>query len=286
MAKSRSREPEPPKGPPKLCVQRAVAKQQLEGDLANGQALKTREGDYQENKAEFEAWSELVRERLRRIFTTEEYSGNFDFAGAGTVSLFGGRERHFEEELRDKLRELKSLIQRLDIIDEEESVRAPAYSSRAAALVDEPKSQQVFIVHGRNSEVKETVARFLDRLQVSYCILHERPDDGKTIIEKLLDHAQQAGFAIVIVTPDDIGALAGGTPSGRARQNVIFELGLFIGLLGRNKVRIVKRGDVEIPSDLHGVLYTDLDPNEGWRMTLARELKNAGIEFDPAKLVS
>jgi predicted nucleotide-binding protein len=66
----------------------------------------------------------------------------------------------------------------------------------------------------------------------------------------------------------------------RARQNVVMELGYFMGVLGRGKVCVMHRGNLERPSDVHGVVYIELDDHEGWRAKLARELKAAGLDVN------
>ncbi len=90
------------------------------------------------------------------------------------------------------------------------------------------------------------------------------------------------------LTPDDAGALeacrAGLRP--RARQNVVFEFGYFIGKLGRGRVCALVKGDFETPSDYDGVLYVPLDENDGWKMRLLRELKVAGFELDANQALS
>jgi predicted nucleotide-binding protein len=92
------------------------------------------------------------------------------------------------------------------------------------------------------------------------------------------------GFAIVLLTPDD---LAGAEASeSRARQNVIFELGYFAGKLRRGRTCLLRKGTVDLPSDLYGVIYTEMDDGEGWKRKLARELKAARFEFDAAKVLA
>ena len=66
----------------------------------------------------------------------------------------------------------------------------------------------------------------------------------------------------------------------RARQNVILELGVFLGKLGRKHVCPLVKGDVETPSDYDGVVYTKLDDAGGWKMKLVQELKAAGFDVD------
>ena len=96
------------------------------------------------------------------------------------------------------------------------------------------------------------------------------------------------GFAIVLLTPDDRGGEASlpyEKQKPRARQNVIFELGYFIGRLGRQRVCGLYKPDVELPSDYTGVLYIPVDKQGGWRLALAKEMKAAGLPVDMNKAV-
>jgi predicted nucleotide-binding protein len=140
---------------------------------------------------------------------------------------------------------------------------------------------RVFIVHGRDEAAKEAVARFVAQLQLDPIILHEQPNAGRTIIEKLEGHLD-VDYAIVILTPDDIGGMATEQPplQNRARQNVVLELGLFIGALGRARVCALHKGIIELPSDFDGVVYVPMDDGGGWRLLLAREMKQAGLTVD------
>ena len=144
-------------------------------------------------------------------------------------------------------------------------------------------SNKVFVIHGHDVAALQIVARFLEKLGLEAIILNEQPNQGKTIIEKFEDCASEVGFAVVLLTPDDLAAAVGATQISRARQNVIFELGYFAGKLGRGKACLLRRGDMEIPSDLYGVIYTELDPHDGWKGKLVRELKAAKLDFDANK---
>lgn len=114
--------------------------------------------------------------------------------------------------------------------------------------------------------------------------MHEQANKGKTIIEKFEDYSD-VGFAVVLMTPDDQGGLRGEEPQDRVRQNVVFELGYFIGKLGRNRVMTLVDGNIEIPTDISGVVYTGLDLQGFWKIALAKELKEAGYEVDMNTLV-
>ena len=147
-----------------------------------------------------------------------------------------------------------------------------------------PFSRKVFIVHGHDDGARETVARFLERIGLEAIILHEQANQGRTIIEKVVAHSD-VGFAVVLLTPDDEGCEKGGSPEPRARQNVLLELGYFIGRLGRDKVCALKRGTLEIPSDFAGVVWETMDSNGGWKQALARELEAAGHSIDWNKVM-
>lgn len=142
----------------------------------------------------------------------------------------------------------------------------------------------VFIVHGHDNEVKEAVSHVVTKLGLEPVILSEESNSGKTIIEKL-EYYGKVGYAIILLTPCDKGkAVSEKIYNLRARQNVIAEMGFFIGLLGRNRVSIICRGDIEIPSDFKGLGYISYD-NTSWKFELARELKSAGYNVDANKLI-
>lgn len=167
-----------------------------------------------------------------------------------------------------------------------------AFSSRAGAEDSKrpvmPPSGKVFVVHGRNEVTRERVARYLEKLGLEPVILHEKPNAGRTIIEEFIDYSD-ASFAVILLTGDDVGRLAsdpGDREKPRARQNVIMELGFFLGKLGRKNVCALYEPGVGIPSDYQGVLFVELDEHNGWKPLLARELKAAGIPFDENRMVN
>jgi predicted nucleotide-binding protein len=149
-------------------------------------------------------------------------------------------------------------------------------------------SRRIFVVHGRDGALKSEVARFLERLNLEPVILHEQPDKGATIFDKLLTELSDVGYAFVLISPDDRGSLAEEKKTQpRARQNVVFEHGLLVGRLGSKRVCAVVKGAVEVPSDLQGVVYKHI-PHGGSidaiAIELVRELVGAGYEIDPQAL--
>lgn len=133
--------------------------------------------------------------------------------------------------------------------------------------------QNVFIIHGHDESFKKEVFEFVKEIGLNPIVLHEVEDYGRTIIEKLENEVRTAQFAISLWSPDD--EMADG--KFRARQNVIYETGIFCTALTRKGVRILVKGDVEIPSDLDGVLRTHLDSSDKWKKELIREFSAAGI---------
>jgi len=160
-------------------------------------------------------------------------------------------------------------------------------------------SKNVFIVHGHDLEPVKQLKEMLKEFGLNPIVLHEKASGGRTLAEKLEKYAENVGFAFVILTPDDVGCieeeyswifqcidfekyeeLKKNLPSifkPRARQNVIFEMGYFWGLLKRKRVCCLLKEDVEKPSDIEGIVYISFKSsvNECHDMII-KELKEAG----------
>lgn len=159
--------------------------------------------------------------------------------------------------------------------------------TRSVPSLENYSTDRVFIVHGRDIAMKEAVARVVEKLNLEPVILHEQPELGRTIIEKFIQ-CSNVGYAIVLLSPDDFAYPRDLTPKKgmyRARQNVILELGYFIGKLGRRRVMALNKGgtDFEIPTDFAGVVYTPFDGQ--WRFKLVKELKACGYNVDADQLL-
>ncbi|WP_310752763.1 nucleotide-binding protein [Ruminococcus sp.] len=144
-----------------------------------------------------------------------------------------------------------------------------------------PDYSKVFIVHGHDGELKQTVARVLDKQGIRPIILSEQANQGNTIIEKL-EKNSDVGAAICLFTNDDTGKSNKENNSNpRARQNVVFEAGYCMGRLGRDRVVIIADPDNEIPGDLGGMVYTS---STDWKISLCKDLKSMGYDIDFNKL--
>lgn len=144
----------------------------------------------------------------------------------------------------------------------------------------EAPPKAIFLVHGHDETIALKVQRDVRRITgIEPTILADMPSAGRTVIEKFEQYATQSQYAIVLMTRDDEMARqdSAGTPVMRARQNVVLELGYFIGKLGRNRV-LVLREDVEGPSDIAGVVYISIK-RENWMEELRLELREAGFSI-------
>lgn len=146
-------------------------------------------------------------------------------------------------------------------------------------------NQKVFIVHGHDTELKNDVELFLRSVNLKPIVLHRQLDEGMTVIEKFEKHSD-VNYAIILLTPDDVGFPIGESEKPekerdmkfRARQNVIFEFGYFIGKLTRKNVCCIYKADVELPSDLNGLIYKQVNKTvDEVGLFLMKEIKNAGL---------
>lgn len=155
------------------------------------------------------------------------------------------------------------------------AVPSPTESSQAKF-----RSNRVFVVHGHDEGARTEVASFLSDCGLEPVVLHEQANMGRHLLTKFIDEAAVVGFAVVLLTSDDMGRSASGTLQPRARQNVILELGYFIAHLGPDKVCALKSPGVETPSDFDGVAYVTLDSKKNWMTELRRELVAAELITD------
>ena len=233
---------------------------------------------------EYSTWEMLTRNYLQKAFGrgSSNISSVTDVGKYGAFPMDASNSwwsNHRRTSLRTQLSKLTGLIQLLETEAELQSDHV------VAAAVTPPTGHRIFLVHGHDQGALHETARFLEQLDQEVIVLREQPNNGRTVIEKFEDYAD-VGFAIVLLTPDDRGGTADlsfAKQRQRARQNVIFEFGYFIGRLGRNRVCALYRSDVEIPSDYAGVLYQKFDEQGAWRLQVAKELKAAGFEIDMNK---
>ena len=279
MAQNKSSQPNPET---KLIISNFEFKTKLQERVKQGEQLKTEieeAFDVKNSNNDYRDWSDYNLELLKRSFnySKNEFSYSYDNAGYSPFGQLGEVERNPQQTLINlldyKLRDIRSLLNRSDLIPSE------IKSSTSPEPIAKSQSNEVFVVHGHDDAAKVNVARFLERLKLKPIILHEQPNSGTTIIEKIEKYSN-VGFAIVLYTQCDVGGKDANSLLPRARQNVVFEHGYLIGKIGRSNVCALVKGEVETPGDISGVVYTVLDANEAWHYKLAKELRASGYSID------
>ena len=277
---------------PELLKTRKEAARLIGIQIRKGKALASKaenlswEYDLPDLHGDYTSWNSYNKTLLEKIFADQRILTEYDEAATYVPppkvnATFYDRVEQQSGWIKSKVAELESLKQRLTLLAEP----APTTSAQETAL--RPSGNKVFVVYGHDAAAKQSVARFLEHLDIEPIILDERTHQGRTIIDKLKNESDvDVGYAVVLLTRDDEGRSLQEQvePKPRARQNVIFELGYFVGLLGRAKVCPLLVEGVETPSDYHGVGYIPLDKAEGWKLKLAKELKAADFDIDLNKL--
>lgn len=291
MAKKRTEQPQEYKRP-SLVVPRLEAKRRIREQIEKLKPITKNlgdSGDVEQARDQFGQWAKYNVELLKRLFDSDAIANEYELAQIkGLLNTPYSRSTRFKEyapseadkfvkEMEIHVTELRGILDRLELIPE--PAELPAERKDAGTKIE--RGSDIFIVHGHDASAKQAVARFIEKLGLKAIILHEQPNAGRTIIEKFEGYAN-VGFAVILITPDDVGATKDKKDQlqPRARQNVVFELGFFVGKLGRNRVCALHKEGVEIPSDYTGVLYVPMDEGGGWQLKLAKEIKAAGIPID------
>lgn len=256
----------------------------LGDEILNRQIISDEE--LQHERAEYYKWSSYNKELLLTMFSNsvlaDEYSWFVGIASAGgSRPILSEEIKDLRKDILEKIRRLDSIKERIPLFQEDTTIQQIGKGDGAKMN----QNNSVFIVHGHDEAFKQSVARVIERLGLEAIILHERPNAGLTVIEKLESYSN-VGFALVLLSPDDEGKSIRETNlKPRARQNVIAELGYFVGKLGRKNVCPLYKEGVDIPSDFSGVLYVPYDDAGQWRFSLLSELRAAGYSVDANRLV-
>lgn len=293
MASRRTPTPPPAKLTMELAVSRDNAKQRLQDRINQGMELKQRQVGTREALDEFSnsygKWDRFNSELLRRIFTTDEAAKEYDYWGVGIISLrepaLGERIADVYKDIDKKTHRLDSIVERLELIPLSSQL-APTEPVRLSSIL--PKTKKVFVVHGHDEIAKTGLEVFLHEIGLEPIVLHRQADVGLTVIEKFEKHSD-VGYAFILLTPDEVAYLASDETKAdaerkkelRARPNVIFEFGYFIGKLGRSKVCCLYTGAVSLPSDVNGMIYKRYDKSiEEVAYSVIKDLKASGYEVD------
>lgn len=280
---ARNRTP-PPDPDPELRVPLAAAQQFIDDRIQQATAF-IRDGygsrdDFEAVENDYYAWDAYNEEWLRRNvgekIATEYAMHQLIYTSADSLQQEISR---YHRRVHSKVAKLESIRGRLELwADNYATTGVPA---------DIDESGPVFVVHGSDLTRAEQVARMVERsTSRDAVILHEEPNQGRTILEKFEHHAAAASFAIVLLTADDEGRRVGTDEElrPRGRQNVVLELGFFFGRLGRGRVVVLVDPSVERPSDIDGLVYVALDDRGAWKQQLARELQTADIPVNVGRI--
>ncbi len=170
-------------------------------------------------------------------------------------------------------------------------------SARSASALPVPASGagpmragQVFVVHGRDEKLKEAVAELLERAgSHEVTIVNERPSDRRMLVEHFDELASESRYAVVLLTADDVGAPRLDSErepyySPRARQGVVFEMGILVAALTPRCMCVLYEDGVELPFDMDGIAYVRLDLAGTWQSKLLLHMRNAGFDYDLNRL--
>ncbi len=290
---SRRKTPQP-KEPVGLTISRDEAASRIKDRIVKGHELKSALVDthesYESSTKEYRLWEDYNKEMLKRIFTTDEISKEY---GRWIRTLvmrkrppsLGEKIENLHDDIDGKTDRLKSILGRLELIP----VSGEEAQPRSAATVEpQAPSKKVFLVHGHDEVAKTNLEVFLSEIGLEPVVLHRQADEGLTIIEKLEKHSN-VGYAFILLTPDEVAYLAADeekpdnqrTKELRARPNVIFEFGYFVGMLGRSRTCCLYTGGVELPSDVSGMIYKKYNSSiEEVAYSIIKDLKAVGYELN------
>jgi predicted nucleotide-binding protein len=168
------------------------------------------------------------------------------------------------------------------------STPATALPAATNTAIKDEKTK-IFIVHGHDTIALEQLELVLRRLGLDPYILQNNDGGSKTLVEALEQQIyKEAAFGIILMTPDDFGYPKSKKDEDRlprARQNVILELGMVLASLGRSRMVLLKKGALELPTDVNGVIYLEFNDHvKEIAVKLATRMKGAGIEIDDARI--
>jgi len=284
-----------------------------ENELNAGKAQRKKWNDYNE---------ELLRRLFDSEAVLEDYLKSSMYDPPGMKVSWGQKISSFHEGISNKIEALESILKRVEFIQEKvimsetqeknehmisntvfltqnevdkdnksiteksEFIQEKVVVSETSKEYEPEIRETVFVVNGEDDEAENSVATFIEKLGLKAVILNEQPNAVKTIIDKFERNEAICDYAVVILTSDDTDVNKEDAEDAmfRQRQNVMFVLGYFLGILGCKKVSVISKEGVEIPNDFLGVECILFDPGVDWQLSLARDMKSAGITFDANRI--
>ena len=248
------------------------------------------ETQYKSFVTAFQQWKDYTAEIFKQAFDIPNNEYHSGYVRRGQAMFFTGHDdwmKIYHDEINDKVSYIETFIQKIPLLPS-----AVEYETPVKEKLEKVDKKKVFIVHGHTDALKIEVARTIEQMGLKAIILQEQEDFGDTIIQKFENNASDIGFAIVLLMGDDLGVSKKDLErenkekgfkaeyNARARQNVIFEMGYFIGKLDRAHVVELLETGVEKPGDLDGTLYIPVDSEGMWKVKLAKRLKSVGYSVN------
>lgn len=278
--------------PLKLIQPRDEAKNRLGERIEKGLELKQRKVDTREAYdlllKDYQKWDAFNKELLKQLFSTDELAKEYSHYGVAAIAM---RESSLGEKIADafkrvdnKIHRIDSIIERIELIPIDETKASDLSTQSNIPSEKQPRTKKVFVVHGRDEISKTSLEVFLHEIGLEPVVLHRQADEGMTIIEKFEKHSD-VGYVFILLTPDEIAYLTAEEKKPdsernkefRARPNVIFEFGYFIGKFGRSRVCCLYSGNVSLPSDVNGIIYKKFDKGiEEVAYSIIKDLKASG----------
>jgi len=253
------------------------ADQIIEEKIEYGERLlKHKIKDIQNWKSEekkFKTWNSENFEMLKSIFKNNRVAKDYSASGWSIHNILISdlklteKKAKLDNDIKHKLDKLSSIKLSLGIFKIQEDTGK------------RDNRKKVFFVHGTNCTTKTNVIRFIEELGLKPVVLQDFKAGGKTLIDEI-EKLSDIKCAIVLLTPDNVGGVQPEKLSFRADQNVILELGIFVGLLGRENVCGLYTGNMQLPEDYHGFEYIKIDKTDKWKEHLINELAEADIEIE------
>ncbi|MEX1159546.1 MAG: nucleotide-binding protein [Balneolaceae bacterium] len=230
---------------------------------------------------EWIAWEQRVNNIVSSSFAPDSAPATLiRKASKSTIHILGNGQDKFEEAQSILLRGIEEALQIIKNDFFGELINVPKNLPKS---ID---TKKIFIVHGHDHVAKTELEIFLRELNLKPVVLHREADEGQTIIEKFEKHSN-VGYAFIILSKDDkaqINQSKNGRSEDfefRARQNVILELGFFVGKLGRNRVCCLMQNGISVPSDISGLVYKPFHEHiEEVKYALIKELNKAGYPVE------
>lgn len=194
-----------------------------------------------------------------------------------------GLSHYFDERVGKAIsKNFAAFIQKRDLFMSEEKPSLKLLELIQSCLRKRKQNKpRVFIVHGHDDVAKYSLKNYIQNtLQLGEpTVLHEKPSSGRSLIEKFEGEAEEVDLVFVLLTPDDkaCDVSSSDLEKLRARQNVIFEMGYFLGKLQRTTGRVIllNKGGIELPSDISGIVYIDISNGiEAAGEEIRREISN------------